>query len=83
MLDEAEDTLSILRKSAEQIDSSTVDGKKLDMFLSELYAEMLAFYYNGMVSYHHLNKNYRWEFRIINYLGETIYESKGLRKDKK
>jgi DNA repair exonuclease SbcCD nuclease subunit len=40
-IEEAEDTLSILRRSAEQIDSTSVDGKKLDMFLTELYTEAL------------------------------------------
>lgn len=41
-LEETEDTLSILRKSAEQIESNNVDSKKLDMFLSELYNEAIA-----------------------------------------
>jgi len=38
VIDEAEDTLSILRKSAENVDAK-IDKKELDMFLTDLYDE--------------------------------------------
>lgn len=47
--------------------------------ISELYAEALALYYGGEVSYHHLNKWSMWEFRIYNING-LVYTSKGLRR---
>lgn len=40
VIEEAEDTLSILRKSADQVESS-VDKKQLDMFLTSLYDEAI------------------------------------------
>lgn len=41
-VEEAEDTLSILRKSVESIETNSVDNKKLDMFLTELYNEAIS-----------------------------------------
>jgi len=42
MIEEAEDTLSILRKSAEVIDKKPETQQKLDMFLTALYEEALS-----------------------------------------
>ena len=41
IVEDAEDTLTILRKYTDQF-SSKVDKKKLDMFLTDLYSEALT-----------------------------------------
>ena len=56
--------------------------KYIYRYLSIFYAELLALYYEGEVSFHHINKHGFWEFRIYGTYG-TVYESKGLRKKPK
>mgnify|MGYP001277185126 CR=1 FL=1 len=52
------------------------------LYLSELWAEALALYYDGQVRYSHINNNGMWEFSIETYMG-TMYTSKGLRNNGK
>ena len=55
--------------------------KNLKLLISQLWAELLASYYGGIVSYHSINSKGYWEFVILSsfYDEDPLYKSKGLR----
>ena len=59
----------------------------MKQYLSKIYAEFLAFYFNSWVKYSHLNSNGYWEFAIVdmdvfgNYL-RIYYKTKGFKNEK-
>ena len=57
----------------------------MKQYLSKIYAEFLAFYFNSWVKYSHINSKGYWEFAIVdmdvfgNYL-RIYYKTKGFKE---
>jgi len=55
----------------------------MKLFISRIYATILAFWHGGDIHYRYINKKGYWEFEIYFYYGfmlrKVLYKTKGLR----